>query len=148
MTLPGFPLIVTAPEIEVRAPPERTKLVVLSVDVAFAKTPPLIVNVVVTTMLLARVTVPPLTVRFGNAFCVDNRVIVPVASKVYVLPAAVVHVEPVPDVFHEPAMVHEPVVTIIVPDVPPVMVTEDTPTVEAPALRMAALPMFSEPPAS
>ncbi len=148
MTLPGFPLIVTAPDVDVKAPPERTKLVVFSVKLAFAKTPPLTVSVVVTTMLLPRVTVPPVTVRFGNVFCVANRVIVPVALNVYELPAAVVHVEPAPDVFHDPAMVHGPVVTIIVPDVPPVIATEDTPTVEAPALRMPPLPMFSEPPAS
>jgi hypothetical protein len=50
--------------------------------------------------------------------------------------AVAVSVEPAPDVSQFPATVHEPEV-VIVPDVPPVIVTFVTLTVDAPAVRIA-----------
>ena len=50
------------------------------------------------------------------------------------------YVEPNPDVFQLPETVHAPVVTVIVPDVPPVIVTPLTKTVDAFAVRMPPLP--------
>jgi len=49
-------------------------------------------------------------------------------------------VEPAPDVFQFPEMVHEPVVTVRVPDVPPVMVTVLATTVEAFAVSVPPFP--------
>jgi len=51
-------------------------------------------------------------------------------------------VEPAPDVFQFPEMVHEPVVTVRVPDVPPVMVTVLKTAVEAFAVRMPPFPIL------
>lgn len=44
-----------------------------------------------------------------------------------------------------PLTVHAPVVTVIVPEVPPVMVTLDTVTVEAFAVRIPPSPILSAP---
>jgi len=55
-------------------------------------------------------------------------------------------VDPAPDVFQEPARVHAPVVTVNVPEVPPVIVTDDTPTVDAFAVRMPDFAMDTAPP--
>lgn len=58
----------------------------------------------------------------------------------------VVSVEPAPDVSHAPETVHEPLVRVIVPDVPPVIVTLTTLTAEAFAVRIPDVPMVTEPP--
>ncbi len=140
------PPMVTLPDVEVRAPPDIVRLAADNVKAPFARTPPLRVRAFVTTMLFARLTVPPLTPRAGNVLWVDRVVIVPDALNVYVLVVPAFHVEPVPEVVQEPATVHVPVVTVSVPEVPPVMVRDDTPTVEAFAVRMPELPMDNAPP--
>src|SRR6266581_69993 len=57
-----------------------------------------------------------------------------------------VKVEPAPDVSQFPVTVHEPVVSVSVPDVPAVMVTFDTLTADAFAVSAPPLPMESAPP--
>jgi hypothetical protein len=57
-----------------------------------------------------------------------------------------VSVEPIPDVSQFPATVHEPA-AVIVPDVPPVIVTFVILTAEVPAVRVAPLFTVRLPPA-
>src|SRR2546430_2982148 len=56
-----------------------------------------------------------------------------------------VNVEPAPDVSQYALTVHERVVRLAVPEVPPVMVTFDTVTVDAFAVRMPEFPMAMAP---
>lgn len=58
-----FPEIVTLPEVEVRAPPDRRRLPAVRVEVDFAKVPPERVSAFPAVMLVPAVTVPELTVR-------------------------------------------------------------------------------------
>lgn len=147
-------MIDTLPEVEVNAPPDSVRLLGVGglfsvrVLVALARMPPLTVRPVTTLRLFARVTVPPLTASPGNVFCARSVVIVPVAENVYVLVVPAFHVEPAPEVFHEPAMVHAPVPTLRVPEVPPVMFTDETLTAELFAVRIPELPMTRDPPVS
>jgi len=57
-----------------------------------------------------------------------------------------VNTEPAPLVSQLPVLVNEPVVSVIVPLVPPVIATLDTVTVDAFAVRMPPLPTLSAPP--
>src|SRR5207244_263265 len=57
-----------------------------------------------------------------------------------------VNVEPAPDVSQLPVTVHAPVVSVSVPDAPPVIATFDALTADAFAVRMPASPMVSAPP--
>ena len=59
-----------------------------------------------------------------------------------------VNVVPAPLVFQLPVTVHDPVVRVIMPLVPPVIVTPDADTVEAFAVRTPALPTTRAPPVS
>lgn len=54
--------------------------------------------------------------------------------------------DPAPEVFQLPVTVHAPVVRVIVPEVPPVIVTFDALTVEAFAVRRPRFPMARAPP--
>ena len=56
--------------------------------------------------------------------------------------------EPTPELSQLPSMVQLPLVTMITPELPPVTVTLDTITGEPEAIRMPALPIVREPPAS
>ena len=58
-----FPEIVTLPDVLVNAPPDIVRAAADSVNVAFAKVPPEMVNVAPTAMLDAAVAVPAVTVR-------------------------------------------------------------------------------------
>jgi len=57
-----------------------------------------------------------------------------------------VNTEPAPLVSQLPVLVNEPVVSVIVPLVPPVIATLDTVTMDAFAVRMPPLPTLSAPP--
>ena len=65
----------------------------------------------------------------------------------YVLVEPALQEEPAPAVFQLPAIVHAPVVTVRMPDAPPVIVTPETVTVEAFAVRTPPFPMTRVPPA-
>ena len=57
-----------------------------------------------------------------------------------------VNMDDTPDVFQLPDTVHEPLVSVIVPFVPPVSVTFDTDTVDAFAVSIPPLPTLNAPP--
>jgi len=59
-----------------------------------------------------------------------------------------VNVEPAPDVSQSPETVQEPEVSVIVPEVPPVIVTLETATEDAFAVRIPPLPTETAPPVS
>jgi len=88
----------------------------------------------------------PLTVRAANAFDALRILTVVPAPVIVTVLAPPVSVEPAPDVSQLPVTVHAPVVSVSVPDAPPVIVTFDTLTVDAFAVRMPASPMVSAPP--
>jgi hypothetical protein len=134
------PVMVTAPDVLVKSPPLIVRLpadVMANVDLA--NVPPEIVKAFVTTTALPRVDVPADTVSWSNVLSVERSVIVAVASNATRL-VPCVYTEPTPLVFQLPLTVHAPVVTVIVPDAPPVIVTPLMSTVEAFAVRMPALP--------
>src|SRR6266550_2685822 len=54
--------------------------------------------------------------------------------------------EPRPDVFQLPPTVHDPLVRVMVPDVPPIIVTFETAVVDAFATRRPASPIMRAPP--
>ncbi|HYR81761.1 MAG TPA: hypothetical protein VEN80_05610, partial [Thermoplasmata archaeon] len=56
------------------------------------------------------------------------------------------NVEPAPDVSHRPFTVQDPLVRVSVPDVPPVIVTSTTATLDAFAMRIPELPTARDPP--
>src|SRR5437899_11832478 len=56
------------------------------------------------------------------------------------------NVEPAPDVSHCPFTVQDPLVRVSVPDVPPVIVTSTTATLDAFAMRTPELPTARDPP--
>jgi hypothetical protein len=141
-----FPFIVTFPDVEVKSPPDMVRLPAFTVNVALARVPPEMVSALVTIVLVARVTVPAEIVSALNVLSVDNRVIVAVASKIYVLVVPSANVEPAPEVSQFPEIVQVPVVAVSVPSVPPVIVTLVTVTVDAFAVRIPPFPMFSAPP--
>ena len=70
---------------------------------------------------------------------VASIVMVAVASNV-TMPVPCVYVEPVPLVFQFPETVHAPVVTVMVPFIPPVIVTLVTVTVDAFAVNVPPFP--------
>jgi hypothetical protein len=139
-----FPVTVTLPEVDVRSPPDSVMLPVDNVNVLFAKVPPETVRVLVTMTFDARVTVPREIVRSSKVLSVESMVIVAVASNV-TTPVPWVYTEPVPLVSQLPLTVHAPVVTVMVPLVPPVIVTLATVTVEAFAVKIPPLPTLSPP---
>jgi hypothetical protein len=140
-----LPVTVTLPDVLVRSPPDRVRLPTVNVNVALANVPPETVRALVTTVFVASVTVPAEIVSALNVLSVDRRVIVAVALKVYVLVVPSLKTDPAPLVSQFPETVHAPVVTVIVPFVPPVIVTLDTVTVEAFAVRIPPFPTLSPP---
>jgi len=88
----------------------------------------------------------PLIVRAANpfdAFRIRTVVTAPVIVTVLV-PA--VNVEPVPEVSQLPVTVQAPVVSVSIPDAPPVIVKFDTLTAEAFAVSTPPLPIVRAPP--
>ena len=156
------PLTVHAPVVTVivpDVPPVIVTVVAVTVEAFAVRTPPLLMtigpvvkaksavanvpvteSVLVTTTALAIVDVPAEMVKSSNVLSVESNVMVAVALNV-TIPVPCVYIEPAPDVFHEPLTVHAPVVTVIVPDVPPVIVTVVAVTVEAFAVRTPPLLM-------
>jgi hypothetical protein len=137
-----LPVMTTAPDVLVKSPPDKVRAAELTVNVPFASVPPLMVSVESTTILVAKVAVPALIVRLPKALSVPRRVIVAVASKVTVL-VPWVKIDPAPEVSQFPETVHGPLVSVRVPEVPPVIVTLDTITVDAFAVSVPPLPIFS-----
>ena len=141
------PVMLPVPEVEVMSPPDMVKpsvadwlLLTVRANVLLARVPPEMVRVLSTTTALPNVIVPPDTVTVVKVLSVDNKVTVAVVSKVYVEVVPSLKTELAPDVFQLPETVQPPVVTVIVPLVPPVMVTVDSTTVEALAVSVPALP--------
>ena len=90
------------------------------------------------------VAVPAEMVRSSNVLSAASIVMLAVASKV-TMPVPCVYVDPTPDVSQLPETVHAPVVTVMIPDAPPVIVTLASVAVVAFAVRMPPLPTFSAP---
>jgi len=88
----------------------------------------------------------PLTVRAANSFDALSILTVVPAPVIVTVLAPPVNVEPEPDVSQLPVTVHAPVVSVSIPDVPPVIVTFDTLTADAFAVRIPASPRLSAPP--
>jgi len=88
----------------------------------------------------------PLTVRAPNPFDVSRILTVVPAPVIVTVLVPPVNVEPAPDVSQLPVTVHAPVVSVSVPDAPPVIVTFDTPTVDAFPVSTPPFPMVSAPP--
>jgi len=88
----------------------------------------------------------PLTVRAANPFDESKILtVVPAPVMVTVLdPAA--NVDPAPEVSQIPVTVHAPVVSVSVPEAPPVIATFDTLTADAFAVSTPPLPRVSTPP--
>src|SRR5437879_9116014 len=85
-------------------------------------------------------------VRAPNPFD-EFRILTAVPAPVIVTVLAVpVNVEPAPDVSQLPVTVHAPVVSVSVPDAPPVIVTFDALTADAFATSTPPLPRVSAPP--
>jgi len=90
--------------------------------------------------------VPAIVTRL-NAWTGAREIVLDVPAKVIVeVPA--VNMEPTPELSQLPSTVQLPLVTMITPELPPVTVTLDTITGEPEAIRMPALPIVREPPAS
>ena len=87
----------------------------------------------------------PLIVSAPNPFDASRILTVRAAPFIVTVLAVAVSVEPAPDVSQFPATVHVPEV-VIVPEVPPVMVTFVTLTVDVPAVRVAPLFTVKFPP--
>src|SRR2546427_13068722 len=88
----------------------------------------------------------PLIVRAANRFeAFSVRTVVPAPVIVRVLVPAV-NVEPAPGVSQLPGTVQAPVVSVSVPDAPPVIVAFDTLTAEASAVSTPPLPIVRPPP--
>ncbi len=122
------------PPLKVRSPVTVRSLFPLN-----SKVPPEIIMAASTVRLVAPVAVPVVMVKLPKAISVDNIVMVVVASNVTRL-VPWVNVEPAPDVFQFPETVQGPLVSVRIPLVPPVIVTELTMTVEAFAVKMPPLP--------
>src|SRR5881396_3457575 len=82
----------------------------------------------------------PLTVRAANPFDAFRILTVVPAPVIVTVLAPPVNVEPAPDESQLPVTVHAPVVSVSVPDAPPVIVTFDALTVRVPALPMVIAP--------
>ena len=141
-----FPVTDTVPDVLVRSPPDIVSDAAENVNVLLASIPPETVSALATTQFVPIVTVPPWTVIALNVLSVDKRAMlnVPLNWNTLVVPSA--NVEPVPDVSQAPVTVHVPVVTTMVPDAPPVIVTAETVTADALAVKMLALPATKPPP--
>jgi len=88
----------------------------------------------------------PLTVRAANPFDAFRTLTVVPAPVIVTVLAPPVNVEPAPDVSQLPVTVHAPVVSVSVPDAPPVIVTFDALTADAFAVSTPPLPIVSAPP--
>src|SRR2546428_793779 len=86
------------------------------------------------------------TVRGANPLGAFRSLTVAPAPDIVRVLAPPVNVEPAPDVSQLPVTVHAPVVSVSVPDAPPVIATFDALTADAFAVRMPASPMVSAPP--
>src|SRR2546427_9123580 len=81
-----------------------------------------------------------------NPFDVSRILTVVPAPVIVTVLVAAVSVEPAPEVSQFPVPVLAPVVSVSVPDAPPAIVTFDTLTAEAFAVRTPAFPIVSAPP--
>src|SRR3989475_5525845 len=81
-----------------------------------------------------------------NPFDVSRILTVVPAPVIVTVLAPPVNVEPAPDVSQFPVTVHAPVVSVSVPDAPPVIVTFDALTADAFAISTPPLPIVSAPP--
>jgi hypothetical protein len=137
------PVMVTAPDVDVRSPP----LIVsdpadVIANVLLANVPPEMVRAFVTMTAVASVTVPAETVKSSNVLSVESKVIVAVASNVW-MPVPCVNTELAPELFQLPETVQAPVVMVNVPLVPPVIVNVLMMTVLAFAVKMPPFPMLT-----
>lgn len=89
-------------------------------------------------MIAEAAVIVPLIVRTPKAFPAFRIRIVRAAPLIVTVLVVPVKVEPAPEVSQFPVTVHEPEV-VIVPEVPPVIVTFPTLTVDVPAVRIAPL---------
>ena len=88
----------------------------------------------------------PVMVRLWNPLAKSRmRTVVPAPDNVTVL-VPLVNPEPGPEVSQDPLRVHAPLVSAIVPDVPPVIDASTRVTVEASAVRIPESPTVREPP--
>src|SRR5438093_12833420 len=90
----------------------------------------------------------PLTVRAANPFDAFRILTVVPAPVIVTVLAPPVNVEPAPDVSQLLVRAQSRVVSVSVPDAPPVIVTFDALTADAFAVRVPALPMVIAPPLS
>src|SRR6059036_3679937 len=88
----------------------------------------------------------PLTVRAANPFDAFRTLTVVPAPVIVTVLAPPVNVEPAPEVSQLPVTVQAPVVSVSVPDTPPVIVTFETLTAEAFAVSTPPLPIVRAPP--
>src|SRR6266566_2618239 len=127
--------IVTLPEIVRLAPPVMLFPDVVSVPVtdSVPRTSSAVLCVIVPE--IARLVNPLFASRVATLADVPDIVTVPRAN-----------VEPVPDVFHCPLTVQDPLVRVSVPEAPPVIVTLTTATLDVLAMRVPELPTARDPP--
>ena len=144
-----FELTVLLPEAPALMPPATAASVVMittNVDKA-NRAPELTVRVPATVTSLAMVTVPAAEmVRLLNVLSPERMVMVLLAPDIVTVLVPSVNVELAPLVSQLPEAVQEPLVNVIVPLVPPVIVTSETLTVAALDVRMPELPTVSAPP--
>ncbi len=133
----AVPISVPPPETVRLAPPVR-----LFPDVSSV---PVMERIPVTSVALLCVTMPDIVRLLKPLVGSRVRRVVLAPDRVTVL-VPLMNVEPAPELSQLPLTAHAPFVTVIVPDVPPFMVTSTTETVEAVAVRMPELPRTNEPP--
>jgi hypothetical protein len=131
-TVEAFVRRIPLAPLTVRPPPTvRPKFAPVVLNVPLTVTRPAVV------MAEAAETVP-LIVSAPNPFDELRILTVTPAPLIVTMLVVPVNVEPTPDVSQLPVTAHEPE-AVIVPDVPPVIVTLATPTVEVPAVRVPPL---------
>ena len=135
---------VTLPEVVVRSPPESTRsavaLSMVTLKVEMASEPPEIVMLPALCMSDAKLAVAPEKTKEPNVLSVESIVMVSVPEVNVIAAVPSVNVEPAPEVSQLPAMSQAAVVRVMVPLVPPVMVTFTNRPAEAFAVRMPPLP--------
>src|SRR5438132_12850016 len=144
-----FPVIVFVPAAPPVIPPAMfaARVATVSMKVPLARTEPaLTVKVPETSTRPVWVTVPAAEMTRLLKLLLAFRMAMLATPLIVTMLVPFVNTEPAPLVAQLPLLVNEPVVSVIVPLVPPVIATLDTVTVEALAVRIPPLPTLSAPP--
>src|SRR5207245_4616205 len=144
-----FPVMVFVPAAPAVIPPAMfaARVATVNVKVPLARTEPAFtVNVPDTSTRPDWVTAPAAETTRLLKLLLAFRMAMFATPVIVTVLVPFVNTEPAPLVSRLPLLVNEPVVSVIVPLVPPVIATLDTVTVDALAVRIPPLPTLSAPP--